>query len=80
MPRGGSLALIPGLATLYNTVYALLAAGARGVLVPGAEPVQEQLIQARHLASRGCFRIVEPGTLAHGRWSAPCAKRSRRPL
>jgi predicted glycosyltransferase len=28
--------------------------------------VQEQLIRARRLAARGCFRIVEPDTLAPG--------------
>jgi predicted glycosyltransferase len=50
----------------YNTVCELLTAGARGVLVPRAEPVQEQLIRARRLAARGCFRVVEPGTLADG--------------
>jgi predicted glycosyltransferase len=36
------------------------------VLVPRAEPVQEQLIRARRLAARGCFRVVEPSSLAPG--------------
>ena len=47
----------------YNTVCELLSAGARAVLVPRAEPVQEQLIRARRLAARGYFRMVEPSTL-----------------
>jgi predicted glycosyltransferase len=38
----------------------------RGVLVPRAEPVQEQLIRARRLALRGCFRVVEPDALTRG--------------
>jgi predicted glycosyltransferase len=50
----------------YNTVCELLTAGVRGVLVPRAEPVQEQLIRARRLAARGCFRVVEPGALTTG--------------
>ena len=47
----------------YNTVCELLSAGARAVLVPRAEPVQEQLIRARRLAARGYFRMVEPSAL-----------------
>ena len=47
----------------YNTVCELLSAGARAVLVPRAEPVQEQLIRARRLAARGYFRMVEPSEL-----------------
>ena len=47
----------------YNTVCELLTAGARAVLVPRAEPVQEQLIRARRLATRGFFRMVEPSQL-----------------
>jgi predicted glycosyltransferase len=50
----------------YNTVCELMTAGVRGVLVPRAAPVQEQLIRARRLAARGCFRVVEPGALAPG--------------
>lgn len=50
----------------YNTVCELLTAGVRGVLVPRAAPVQEQLIRARRLAARGCFRVVEPSSLAPG--------------
>ena len=48
----------------YNTVCELLTAGVRGVLVPRAAPVQEQLIRARRLAARGCFSLVEPSTLS----------------
>lgn len=51
----------------YNTVCELLSAGARAVLVPRAEPVQEQLIRARRLAARGYFRMVEPSTLTPAR-------------
>jgi predicted glycosyltransferase len=50
----------------YNTVCELLTAGVRAVLVPRAEPVQEQLIRARRLAARGCFRVVEPAALTPG--------------
>lgn len=50
----------------YNTVCELLTAGVRAVLVPRAEPVQEQLIRAQRLAARGCFRVVEPGALIRG--------------
>jgi predicted glycosyltransferase len=50
----------------YNTICELLTAGVRGVLVPRAEPVQEQLIRARRLALRGCFRVVEPDALTRG--------------
>ena len=51
----------------YNTVCELLTAGVRGVLVPRAEPVQEQLIRARRLAARGLFRMVEPSELTPDR-------------
>jgi predicted glycosyltransferase len=47
----------------YNTVCEVLASGVRAVLVPRAEPVQEQLIRARRLAARGCVRMVEPDAL-----------------
>jgi predicted glycosyltransferase len=47
----------------YNTVCEVLAAGVRAVLVPRAEPVQEQLIRARRLAARGCVRMIEPDAL-----------------
>jgi predicted glycosyltransferase len=50
----------------YNTICELLTAGVRSVLVPRAEPVQEQLIRARRLAARGCFRVVEPSALSPG--------------
>ncbi len=50
----------------YNTVCELLTAGVRGVLVPRPEPAQEQLIRARRLAARGCFRVVEPAALTPG--------------
>jgi predicted glycosyltransferase len=51
----------------YNTVCELLAAGVPAVLVPRAEPVQEQLIRARRLAARGHFRMVEPAELTPAR-------------
>ena len=44
----------------YNTVCELLSFGRRAVLVPRAEPVQEQLIRARLLAQRGYCTLVEP--------------------
>jgi predicted glycosyltransferase len=47
----------------YNTVCELLTAGARAVLVPRSEPVQEQLIRARRLAAGGHFRMIEPAEL-----------------
>jgi predicted glycosyltransferase len=47
----------------YNTVCELLTAGVRAVLVPRAEPVQEQLIRARRLAAQGHFRMIEPAEL-----------------
>jgi predicted glycosyltransferase len=54
----------------YNTVCELLTAGVRAVLVPRAEPVQEQLIRARCLAARGAFRMVEPSELTSDRLMA----------
>jgi predicted glycosyltransferase len=51
----------------YNTVCELLSAGARAVLVPRAEPVQEQLIRARRLAARGYFCMIEPSELSPAR-------------
>jgi predicted glycosyltransferase len=48
----------------YNTVCELLSFGHHAILVPRAEPVQEQLIRARLLAAQGLFRIVEPQDLA----------------
>jgi UDP-N-acetyl-D-glucosamine dehydrogenase len=47
----------------YNTICELLLFGRRAVLVPRAEPVQEQLIRARLLAARGYFDMVEPDEL-----------------
>ena len=47
----------------FNTVCELLTADVPAVLVPRAEPVQEQLIRARRLQARGCFRMVEPSAL-----------------
>ncbi len=47
----------------YNTVCELLSFGRRAILVPRAEPVQEQLIRARLLAAQGLFDIVEPQQL-----------------
>lgn len=47
----------------YNTVCELLLFGRRAVLVPRAEPVQEQLIRARLFAERGYFDMVEPDQL-----------------
>jgi predicted glycosyltransferase len=48
----------------YNTVCELLSASRRAILVPRAEPVQEQLIRARLLAKQGLFEIVEPQDLS----------------
>ena len=47
----------------FNTVCELLTARVRAVLVPRAEPVQEQLIRARRLSARGHFRMIEPQAL-----------------
>ena len=44
----------------YNTVCELLSFAHRAILVPRAEPVQEQLIRARLLAARGYFDLIEP--------------------
>ena len=54
----------------YNTVCELLSSGVRAVLVPRAEPVQEQLIRARRLAARGTFLMVEPSALTPERLMA----------
>jgi len=51
----------------YNTVCELLTANATAVLVPRAEPVEEQLIRARCLASRRLFSMVEPSELTPDR-------------
>jgi predicted glycosyltransferase len=48
----------------YNTVCELLSFGHHAILVPRAEPVQEQLIRARLLAAQGLFDIVEPQDLS----------------
>lgn len=48
----------------YNTVCELLSFGCHAILVPRAEPVQEQLIRARLLAAQGIFDIVEPQHLS----------------
>lgn len=47
----------------YNTVCELLSFAHRAILVPRAEPVQEQLIRARLLAARGFFDLIEPEDL-----------------
>jgi predicted glycosyltransferase len=47
----------------YNTVCELLSFGRRAILVPRAEPVQEQLIRARLFAARGYFDMIEPQDL-----------------
>ncbi|MCE7986880.1 MAG: glycosyltransferase [Caldilinea sp. CFX5] len=47
----------------YNTVCELLSSGKRAVLVPRAEPVQEQLIRARKLHQLGLFDLVEQSQL-----------------
>jgi predicted glycosyltransferase len=52
--------------TGYNTICELLLFGRRAVLVPRAEPVQEQLIRARLFAQRGYFDMVEPDQLTPG--------------
>lgn len=51
----------------FNTVCELLSGRLRAVLVPRAEPVQEQLIRARRLAARGLFRMVDPSELSSER-------------
>jgi predicted glycosyltransferase len=48
----------------YNTICELLSASRRAILVPRAEPVQEQLIRARLLAAQGLFELVEPQDLS----------------
>lgn len=47
----------------YNTVCELLSFGRRAILVPRAEPVQEQLIRARLFAAYGYFDMIEPREL-----------------
>jgi len=47
----------------YNTVCELLSFAHRAILVPRAEPVQEQLIRARLLAAKGYFHLIEPHDL-----------------
>jgi predicted glycosyltransferase len=47
----------------YNTVCELLSFAQRAILVPRAEPVQEQLIRARLLANKGYFDLIEPEDL-----------------
>ena len=47
----------------YNTVCELLSFARRAILVPRAEPVQEQLIRARLLAAKGYFDLIEPDDL-----------------
>ncbi|HEX8068775.1 MAG TPA: glycosyltransferase [Pyrinomonadaceae bacterium] len=48
----------------YNTVCELLSFGHHAILVPRAEPVQEQLLRARLLAAQGLFQLVEPQDLS----------------
>ena len=50
----------------YNTVCELLSFAHRAILVPRAEPVQEQLIRARLLAAKGYFDLIEPEDLKPG--------------
>jgi predicted glycosyltransferase len=47
----------------YNTVCELLSFAHRAILVPRAEPVQEQLIRARLLAAKDYFDLIEPEDL-----------------
>lgn len=47
----------------YNTVCELLSFAHRAILVPRAQPVQEQLIRARLLAAKGYFDLIEPENL-----------------
>jgi predicted glycosyltransferase len=51
----------------YNTVCELLTANVTAVLVPRAEPVQEQLLRARCLAARNLIHMVEPSALTPAR-------------
>ena len=50
----------------YNAVCEILSFGVPAVLVPRAQPVQEQLIRSRLLASRGLCDYVEPHELEPG--------------
>jgi predicted glycosyltransferase len=54
----------------YNTVCELLTAGVRAVLVPRAQPVEEQLIRARRLSARGAAWMVDPSELTPDRLMA----------
>jgi predicted glycosyltransferase len=51
----------------YNTVCELLSCAMRAVLVPRSQPVAEQLLRARLLASLGLFDVIEPAELAPDR-------------
>lgn len=64
----------------YNTVCELLTAGVRAVLVPRAEPVQEQLIRARRLTAAGHFRTIEPAELTPARLIADLRAALETPL
>jgi predicted glycosyltransferase len=57
----------------YNTVCEILAAGARALVVPRAEPSREQLIRARRLSELGALDVLESHRLsaaALSRWLA----------
>ena len=47
----------------YNTVCEILSSGPPALLVPRSKPVQEQLIRARRLSSKGLVHMVEPDEL-----------------
>ncbi|HKE57140.1 MAG TPA: glycosyltransferase, partial [Pyrinomonadaceae bacterium] len=47
----------------YNTVCELLSFARRAILVPRSQPVSEQLIRARLLATKGYFDLIEPQDL-----------------
>ena len=48
----------------YNTICELLSLKKRAILVPRAEPVQEQYIRAERMQSFGLFTVIHPHDLA----------------
>lgn len=54
----------------YGTICDLLSLGRKAVLVPRAHPVQEQLLRARLLTSRGYFQLIDPRKLTGDRLMA----------
>jgi predicted glycosyltransferase len=62
LERYASARLVVSLAG-YNTVCELLSFARRAILVPRSQPVSEQLIRARLLATKGYFDLIEPQDL-----------------